>query len=401
MPTTFICPNCGQRLEVEGDSASVLGIKIDCPACSFGFNVEEKFLHIEPIAQVLIENPTQKNDAGTSKWRSIVQECRNLVPIIEGSTRLGAGLLVSADGLIITNAHVVDGIKTLLVSLHDGTRAKAALVHRHQKADLAIVRAAIQTQAFFELSKRISVGYEAGDEVLAIGHPRGLSFTATRGIISESRRSMPDGLFVQTDVAINPGNSGGPLLDDLGKLVGINTQVRVDSQGLGFAIPGGQVQNYWQEFHKLHKAGKVIIPSDEELARQQQSLSPDEVLESAAQLAGLNIEKDRERDGMWRVDTNTGNFYSAFINEFDFSLLRSVSDLDETQKYDSQLLFQLLRWQDEMSMVRFQITEDDQLFFEFRRSVEDLDVSEACKALLAMSEAVDAYAAKLEEYLEA
>src|SRR5205823_4609112 len=85
---------------------------------------------------------------------------------------------------------------------------------------------------------------QAGDDVLAIGHPRGFAFTSTRGIISATRRRLPDGEYVQTDVAINPGNSGGPLLDQQGRLVGLNTRVTVDAQGLGFAIGGEEVRAY-------------------------------------------------------------------------------------------------------------------------------------------------------------
>lgn len=85
----------------------------------------------------------------TAQWKPIIHECRNHVPIIEGVNHLGAGVLVSPEGLVITNAHVVDEKATLLVSLHDGTRAKGVMIHRHERADLAIVRAAIHTRHFF------------------------------------------------------------------------------------------------------------------------------------------------------------------------------------------------------------------------------------------------------------
>lgn len=203
MSTTLDCPGCGQRLEVDCSEASLLGTELTCPTCSAAFTVNDRVLHQKPIAQVIDRVSPPKDDAHTNKWRPIVQQCRNYVPIIEGSTRLGAGLLISANGFILTDAHVVDGLKSLLVSLHDGTRAKAVLVHRHERADLAIIKACIQTQRFFELLDRVAVEYDAGDEVLAIGHPRGLSFTATRGIVSESRRTMSDGLFFRPDRCCN------------------------------------------------------------------------------------------------------------------------------------------------------------------------------------------------------
>ena len=140
-----------------------------------------------------------------ANWKPIIQECRHFVPVIEG-THLGAGLLFSPDGLIVTNAHVVDDAGTPMVDLHDGTRAKGAMIHRDERgADLAIVRAAILTQKFYRLPDRLADGYDDGDEVLAIGHPRGLQFTSTTGIISQRRRDFRDRPFpfVQTDVAID------------------------------------------------------------------------------------------------------------------------------------------------------------------------------------------------------
>jgi S1-C subfamily serine protease len=402
MPTTFDCPSCGQRLEVDCDDASVLGTELTCPTCSVAFDVDDGILHRKPVAQVTERTPAPKDDTSTHKWRSIVQECRNYVPIIEGSTRFGAGLLVSSNGFIITNAHVVEGLQVLLVSLHDGTKTKAALVHRHECVDLAIIKASIQAPKFFELTERLAVGYDAGDEVLAIGHPRGLSFTATRGIISESNRTMSDGVFVQTDVAINPGNSGGPLLDACGNLVGLNTQKREDSQGLGFAIPCRQVLEYWQEFNKLYQAGKLSVPSDEQIARMEQTLSPGEILESAAQLAGLSLEKrDTETGNMWAVTTPNGDFFGVFFDDKRLTLLRNIGDLDEDHLNDPQFLVQLLRWHDDMDMVRFLITDGNALWFDHGRSSEDLDVSEVCKAFLAMADAVDSYRAQLKRHLEA
>ena len=336
-------------------------------------------------------------------WKPIIHECRNHVPIIEGVNHLGAGLLVSPDGLIVTNAHVVDNKGTLLVSLHDGTRAKGVMVHRHERSDLAIVRAAIHTRQYFPLDDRLAQGYDAGDEVLAIGHPRGLHFTSTRGIVSEPSRRTPDGRFVQTDVAINPGNSGGPLLDAHGNLVGINTWLRTDSHGLGFAIPGAHVLEYFLEFSRLRRTGHVAIPTDEQLAELEQSLSPPELFEAAAELAELTIqpyeEAPADRWG-WTVSTPSGNQFFAIIDERFFYISRYIAELTSTHRRDENFLFQLLRWQNAMYWCKFEIDEDNELFLRYTRPFEDLDVSEACNALLDMSKAMDAYLPPLQEFLE-
>lgn len=345
------------------------------------------------------------NDATTGNWKAIIQECRNYVPIIEGAEHLGSGLLVSSDGLIITNAHVVERQRLLFVSLHDGTRAKATPVHGHGISDLAIIKASIHTERFFELSIRsLANGRDAGDEVLAIGHPRGLSFTATTGIISEIQRTLQNGVFVQTDVAINPGNSGGPLFDIVGKLVGINTLIQADSQGLGFAIPADQVFEYWQEFKRMYRAGKIPIPSDEQLSQMEQSLSPRQVLESAAELAEIDLEERQQDDrrDWWIAWTASGSYFYVSIDENIFYLSRFIADLDYTYLQDSQLLLQLLRWQydRQAGMIRFEIDDENSLSLKYSREFENLDVSEAALSLLRMSEAIDLYVAPLEDYLD-
>ena len=310
---------------------------------------------------------------------------------------MGAGLLVSRDGLIVTNAHVVDGKGTLMVRLHDGTRAKGAMVHRDGRADLAIVRAAMHPSRHFELPTRMSDDYGTGDEVLAIGHPRGLDFTSTRGIVSESSRFLPDGRFVQTDVAINPGNSGGPLLDARGKLVGINTQVRTDSQGLGFAIPSVHVVDFLSDFYGRRNAGDVVIPSDEQLAQLEQSLSPPELFEAAAELAELTISKNTDiqtDDWCWYVATGSGNMFLAFIGET-FGIVRYIAELDRP---DENLLLQLLRWQNKVTFCRFDIDDDNNLLLRYSRPFKDLDISEASMALWEMAWAVDAWLDPLEDY---
>lgn len=343
----------------------------------------------------------QATSNSVGRWKSIIQESRNFVPIIEGAEHLGSGLLVSSDGLIITNAHVVEGSGPLFVSLYDGTRAKAATVHRHAKSDLAIVRASIHTDRFFEFSTNsLTEGCEAGDEALAIGHPRGLSFTATTGIVSESQRFLSDGVFVQTDVAINPGNSGGPLFDVLGKLIGINTQILVDSQGLGFAIPAQQVFEYWQEFRRKSATGEIHIPTDEQLSQMEQALSPRQVMEAAAELAEMKIEESRSAgDSLhWSVKTNSGDFFSVFIDERTFTLSRFIGIV--SYGHDSELLFQILRWQDDLSgLIRFCIDDNNELYLWGNREFENLDVSEVALSLVRMSEAVDLYATDIEESL--
>ncbi len=157
-------------------------------------------------------------------------------------TSLGSGVIVSEQGYILTNNHVIDGSDEILVALNDGRTLPATVVGVDPESDLAVLKVAFdQLQAIvFGHADSLSVG----DVVLAIGNPFGVGQTVTQGIVSARNRGKL-GIstfenFIQTDASINPGNSGGALIDSQGQLVGINTAIfsrSGGSQGIGFAIP--------------------------------------------------------------------------------------------------------------------------------------------------------------------
>src|ERR1700722_15775848 len=153
----------------------------------------------------------------------------------------GSGFIVSADGLILTNAHVVDSAKEVTVKLIDHREFKAKVLGTDKASDIAVLKIDAHGLPVVRLGN--SDGLGVGDYVLAIGAPFGLEETATAGIVSATGRSLPgDGAvpFIQTDAAVNPGNSGGPLFDATGAVVGINSQIYTNSggyQGVSFAIP--------------------------------------------------------------------------------------------------------------------------------------------------------------------
>ncbi len=155
---------------------------------------------------------------------------------------LGSGFIISADGTIVTNNHVVDGATEIFVFLTDGTRLKATLVGADDKSDLAVLKVdAGRDLPFVELGD--SDAANVGDWVMAIGNPFGLGGSVTLGIVSARNRDIQSGPyddFIQTDASINQGNSGGPLFDMSGKVVGINTAIIARggySLGIGFAVP--------------------------------------------------------------------------------------------------------------------------------------------------------------------
>jgi Do/DeqQ family serine protease len=162
---------------------------------------------------------------------------------------LGSGVLVDAEGLVVTNNHVIEGADQVKVSLADKREFEAEMVLKDSRSDLAVLRIKAQNERFPALEFADSDALEVGDVVLAIGNPFAVGQTVTHGIVSALARTevgITDyQFFIQTDAAINPGNSGGALVDLGGRLVGINTAIfsrTGGSQGIGFAIPANMVK---------------------------------------------------------------------------------------------------------------------------------------------------------------
>lgn len=152
---------------------------------------------------------------------------------------LGSGFILSTDGYILTNNHVVRKAEEIEVILQSGDRYSAGIVGKDPKTDLALLKIEAQ-KPLPAVRMGDSSALEIGDRVLAIGNPFGLGHTVTAGIVSAKGRALGIGQydnFIQTDAAINPGNSGGPLFNFDGEVVGVNTAVIARGQGLGFAIP--------------------------------------------------------------------------------------------------------------------------------------------------------------------
>lgn len=157
----------------------------------------------------------------------------------QGGTTRGSGFIISPDGLVVTNNHVVDGAHQISVQVADGRKLHAALVGRDPSTDLALLRVH-DASGLSTVVLGDSDGLEVGDWVVAIGNPFGLETSVTHGIISARERVLGVGQFddfIQINAHINPGNSGGPLFDMKGTVVGVNTAVATQGQGIGFAVP--------------------------------------------------------------------------------------------------------------------------------------------------------------------
>jgi len=257
---------------------------------------------------------------GLDPWRRQFQGNR------QPAIGLGSGVIVSPNGYILTNNHVVEGADQIEVTLADGREAKAVLVGRDPDTDLAVLRIALDHLPVITFGNDANA--HVGDVVLAIGYPFGVGQTVTQGIISALGRTQL-GIntfenFIQTDAAINPGNSGGALVDARGNLIGINTAIfsrSGGSLGIGFAVPVSTARNVMQQ---LIASGQVVRgwigvePQDvtDQLARALQLPHPEGVIivgvlrQGPADQAGI-----RPGDIVLRVDgkavDNTGQLLNT------------------------------------------------------------------------------------------
>lgn len=163
----------------------------------------------------------------------------------------GSGFVISADGYIVTNNHVVEDMDKILVQFLDGAEREAKIVGRDPKTDIALLKVDPGLDSLDTIALGDSELVRPGDWVVAIGNPFGFAHTVTAGIVSAKNRRgvMPEGPklqsyedFIQTDAAINPGNSGGPLIDLHGRVIGINTAIRSNANTIGFSVPINQAK---------------------------------------------------------------------------------------------------------------------------------------------------------------
>ena len=201
----------------------------------------------------------------------------------------GSGFVVSSDGLILTNAHVVDRSDEVNVTLKDGRTYEGKVMGTDPLTDVAVIK--IEAEDLPAVTFADSEELQPGEWAIAIGNPLGLDNTVTTGIVSATGRSSAQvGIadkrvsFIQTDAAINPGNSGGPLLNAQGEVIGINTAIIQNAQGLGFAIPVNTARDIAED---LIANGKVEHPY------------------LGIQMAGITPELKREIKAQKNIDLGT------------------------------------------------------------------------------------------------
>ncbi len=211
-------------------------------------------------------------------------------PVLRG---LGSGFVIDSNGLILTNAHVVDQADTVTVSFQDGRILEGHVLGKDPVTDVAVIQVEAKNLPTVTIGNSDAV--QQGQWAIAIGNPLGLQETVTVGVISGTERSsaaigIPDKRvgFIQTDAAINPGNSGGPLLNAVGDVIGINTAIVQGTQGLGFAIPINTAQQIAQQ---LITTGQVQHPY---IGVQMAALNPQvKQFINQSPNSGMQIEEDQ------------------------------------------------------------------------------------------------------------
>jgi serine protease Do len=268
-PIPFIgAPN--YRAIVAANRAAVVGITTESKATDVGDDSDED-------DQGQGNGRGNANPFGDNPFFRFFGQIPNQGPHEQTPVRaLGSGFIVSPNGVILTNAHVVHGANQVTVTLADHREYQAKVLGQDAATDVAVIK--IDAKDLPTVHTSASSTLEVGDYVLAIGSPYGLEETATAGIVSAKGRSLrPDEPvpFLQTDVAVNPGNSGGPLFDGYGNVVGINSQIYSNTggfQGVSFAIPIEVATHVRDEILKTGKVehallGVSIQPMDQSLAK--------------------------------------------------------------------------------------------------------------------------------------
>jgi S1-C subfamily serine protease len=190
---------------------------------------------------------------------------------------LGSGFIIDRNGIVVTNAHVIEGASRIAVTLLDGRELEADVLGSDRDADLAVLKVKAGNLPALPLGR--SSDLMIGETVIAIGNPFGLSNTVTTGVLSAVGRTVPSERgerlftdFLQTDASINPGNSGGPLLNAAGDVIGINTAIIQGATGIGFAIPADRARRVIDDLLRFGElqplwTGARLLSVDPELAR--------------------------------------------------------------------------------------------------------------------------------------
>jgi serine protease Do len=298
--------------------------------------------------------------------------------IIQIMTPYGTGSGFIIDNIIVTNSHVVSGLKEVVISSKKIKRSLSKVIYDDPNYDLAFIE-------FTDNSPKNSLHLstskvEDGDTTIAIGHPYGLNYTATEGIVSRASRLQDDLEYIQIDAAINPGNSGGPLLNSDGEVIGINTFIIQNSNNLGFALPYFYLEEAINEFKKLGEINIIKCPSCKNLIaekRIQNDYCPEcgiklevaqkrtkgytptgatKLLEEILSSLKIDVDLSRRSQSSWRIDQGSARID---INYYENGIIIGDAKLCAIPKNNiSKVYDYLLEENSKLSYLQFSINEN-------------------------------------------
>lgn len=182
----------------------------------------------------------------SESFSNVISNTINSVVSVLTDIGQGSGAIISSDGYVVTNYHVISGASKATILTYDGKKYPLKVMGYNKGEDIAVLKiVSNETFDYFEFGD--SSNLKAGQKVVALGNPAGLSFTATEGIISSPSRAINGKTYIQTDVTVNPGNSGGPLINSQGEIIGIVDFKIANYESLSFAIPSDRVKNIVDE----------------------------------------------------------------------------------------------------------------------------------------------------------
>jgi serine protease Do len=298
--------------------------------------------------------------------------------IIQIMTPYGSGTGFIVDDLIVTNSHVVAGLKEVVISAKKIKRSIAQVVYDDAYFDLAFISYDFERpkNPLILSTKRV----QNGDTVVAIGHPYGLHYSATEGIVSKASRIYGELEYVQIDAAINPGNSGGPLLNTDGEVIGVNTFIIQNSNNLGFALPYFYVDEALKEYKNINAQNIIKCPFCKNLIKEENikndycpecgskleiaklrrngynPIGSTKLLEEILESLDVNVTLARRSQASWRVDHGSARIE---INYYDNGIIIADSKLCVIpQKNISEIYDFLLNENNNLSYLRFSINEN-------------------------------------------
>ncbi len=259
---------------------------------------------------------------GLSTQKMVEQTIESIVQIM---TPYGSGSGFVIGDLIVTNSHVVSGLKEVLISTNTLPKTIGSVVYDDPAYDLAFIRSPLPI--ICDRPLRLSTSQvRDGDTVIAIGHPYGLNYSTTEGIVSKATRMQGEVEYIQFDAAINPGNSGGPLLNEQTEVIGVNTFIIQNSNNLGFALPSYRLSEALEQFKQTGKEGVIRCTSCKNLIaeetvqndycpkcgtrleiakRRREGYKPSGVvalIETILEKLGINVTLSRRSQRSWRYE---------------------------------------------------------------------------------------------------